>query len=413
MSDSAELDQRAGRMLQEVLRRTHLSAPAQIGTVVAEEARLVGAESLVLYLVDYEQKVLVPIPASDSAAREPIPVLGTVAGRAYIGTSIVEIEAADGRGRRLWLPLMDGSERLGVMDVTFPSHDGPLPRPLVELAERYAHLASLLVASKGLYSDFFELIRRRRPMTVASELAWELVPPSILATDDFVLAALLEPCYDNGGDTYDYALNEEILHLGVFDAMGHGLAAAGDAALALSLYRHSRRQGGGPAQAYAEIDEELAKQHAGSRFVTALIAELDVRAGRLRWVSAGHPPPLLLRERRLVKALEAEPSPPMGLELATGAPVEGREDLEPGDMVLLYTDGLVEARRPGGELFSVERLVAFIEREAANGQAAPETLRRLREAIIGRGEGALRDDATALLLEWRRGTQAIVVPETV
>ena len=103
----------------------------------------------------------------------------------------------------------------------------------------------------------------------------------------------------------------------------------------------------------------------------------------------------------------------MGVGLGNGTPVEGVEALEPGDMVLLYTDGLTEARRPGGDLFSVERLAEFIEREAANGQAAPETLRRLREAIIERGEGALRYDASAVLVEWRRGTHATVGPQTV
>ena len=413
MSDVTELDARAGRMLQEVLRRTHLSAPAQVGTVLAEEARALGVDSLVLYLIDYEQKVLVPLPAADSAGREPVPVLGTVAGRAYTSTSIVEIESDGGRGRRLWLPLLDGTERLGVMDMTISGHDGPLPAALVSVAERYAHLAGMLLASKGLYSDVFQLVRRRKPMTVAAELAWEIVPPLLLATDDFVLSALLEPCYDNGGDVFDYALNDGVLHLGVFDAMGHGLAASGDAALALSLYRHKRRQGGGPAQAYAEIDGGLAGQHASNRFVTALIADLDVASGDFRWVSAGHPPPLLLRDGRFVKTLDLAPAPPLGIGLATSAPAVGHEALQPGDMVLLYTDGLTEARRPGGDLFTVERLAEFVEREAANGQAAPEVLRRLREAIIERGEGALHDDATAVLVEWRRGTQGTVVPETL
>jgi serine phosphatase RsbU (regulator of sigma subunit) len=147
--------------------------------------------------------------------------------------------------------------------------------------------------------------------------------------------------------------------------------------------------------------------------VTAIIAELEIDTGRLRWISAGHPPPLLLRGDRLLKPLGVAPSPPLGTQLATEPPVEGVAALEPGDMVLLYTDGLTEARRPGGELFSVERLGEFIERQAANGQAAPETLRRLREAIIERGEGALHDDATAVLLEWRRETARVIVPETV
>ncbi len=412
MSDYTELDARAGTMFNSVLRRTHLSAPAQVATVVAEEARTVGMESVVLYLVDYEQKTLIPVPAPDAAGREPLPVLGTMAGRSFATTSIVEIEAEGRHGRRLWVPLLDGTERLGVMDVTLPGHDGPLPHALVKVVERHAHLAGLLVASKGLYSDIFQLVRRRRPMTVASELLWEIVPPLVLATEDFVLAALLEPCYDNGGDAFDYAVNDGVLHFGVFDAMGHGLAAAGHAAFALSLYRHNRRQGGGPAQAYAEIDAALSVPDAASRFVSALMAELDVTSGDLRWVSAGHPPPLLLRDGRFVKTLDVEPSPPMGVGLATGAPVEGTAALEPGDMVLLYTDGLTEARRPGGDLFSVERLAEFIEREAANGRAAPETLRRLREAIIERGEGALHDDATAVLVQWRGGTEPLV-PQTL
>jgi len=103
----------------------------------------------------------------------------------------------------------------------------------------------------------------------------------------------------------------------------------------------------------------------------------------------------------------------MGVQLARRPPLEGQEWLQPGDTVVLYTDGLSEARRPDGGLFTVERLSEFIEHEAANGIPAPETLRRLREAIIQRGEGALRDDATALLVEWRRGTEAKLLPQTV
>jgi serine phosphatase RsbU (regulator of sigma subunit) len=181
----------------------------------------------------------------------------------------------------------------------------------------------------------------------------------------------------------------------------------------LSVYRHSRRRGEGPAATCAAIDAAVHEQYPTSRFVTALIAELDVGSGRLRWISAGHPPPLLLRRGQLIKALDVMPTPPLGMRLATSTPVEGDESLEPGDMVLLYTDGLTEARRPDGQLFSEERLGEFIERQAANGLPAPETLRGLREAIIERGEGALRDDATAVLVEWRRGTERALLPETV
>jgi len=400
-------------ILERLLRRTHLSAPDQLAATVAEEARAIGVERLVIYLIDYDQRRLVPIPAPDAEGREPLSVHGTMAGRAFAASAIVQAEGEGERGRRIWLPLLDGTERLGAMELTLADEPGPVSEAMASVCERYAHLVATLVVTKGAYTDVFERVRRSRPMTVASELLWSLTPPLLAASDDFVLGGMLEPAYDMGGDAMDYALNGDVLHLAVFDAMGHGLAAAGVAAFALSAYRSSRRAGGDLAAQYGAIDEAVAEKFPGDRFVTAVLAELDVRSGRLRWLSAGHPPPLLLRAGRLVKTLDLAPQPPMGMRLAREAPVHGDESLEPGDMVLLYTDGLTEARRPGGELFTVERLGEFIEREAAGGRAAPETLRRLREAIIERRAGSLRDDATALLVEWRRGTQGAMVPETV
>jgi hypothetical protein len=407
-----EFNSDARAMLERLLHRTHLSAASDLASIVAEEARTIGANGVVLYLVDYEQTTLVPVPGPDADGREPASVQGTLAGRAYTTTSIVGGEGEGACGRRLWLPLLDGTDRVGVMEVSFPQ-DAPPEEPLVALCERYAHLVAMLVVSKGAYSDFFELLRRRRSMTGAAELLASLTPPRVLATRDFVLGALLEPAYDMGGDAFDYAYNGDTLHFAVFDAMGHGLAAAGVAAFALAMYRNSRRARLGLTESYGTIDAAIAEQYPDSRFVTAVMVELEVSSGRLRWISAGHPPPLLLRGGRLVKSLDVTPSPPAGMQLAIGTPVVGHASLEPGDMVLLYTDGLTESRRPDGELFTVERLGEFIEREAAGGHAAPETLRRLREAIIGRGEGTLRDDATALLVEWRRGSERALLPETV
>jgi serine/threonine protein phosphatase PrpC len=408
-----EIDARAGRMFIEALRRTHLGAPEEFVQIFAEAARSIEVTALVVYLVDYEQRTLVPVPGPDAEGALRLSIAGTVAGRAFASTSILNVETEDRQGRRLWVPLLDGTERIGVMSATFATHE-PVVEEMVRVCERYAHMIAVTVVSKSAYTDHFELLRRTGTMTLASELVWGLAPPLVLASEDFVLSALLEPCYDIGGDTFDYALNEGVLHFAVFDAMGHGLAAAGVAALALSAYRHSRRQGHGPAASYTAIDAALCSRQDQIRpFVTALIAELDLASGQLRWVSAGHPPPLLVRGGRMVKTLDLAPAPPLGLQLAALPPVTGRESLQPGDMVLLYTDGLTEARRPGGGLFTVERLGEFIEREAASGHAAPETLRRLREAIIGRREGDLRDDATAVLVEWRRGNQRKVVPETV
>jgi serine phosphatase RsbU (regulator of sigma subunit) len=399
--------------LQALLRRAHLVAPADLGRVVAEEGRALGATHVGLYLVDYGQTTLVPLPGTDTAGAGAFPIHGTIAGRAFASSTSIELEAEGGPGRRLWLPLLDGTDRLGAMEMTFAGLSEPLEGSMLAACERFAHLAAMLIVSKDAYSDDFKVLRRRAAMTIPSDLMRDLVPPLVFATDDLVLAGLLEPSYDNGGDALDYALNAGVLHLAVFDAMGHGLAAAGVAAFALATYRNSRRLGHGLAETHAAIDAAVAAQYPTSRFVTALLAQLEVASGALRWSSAGHPGPMLLRRGRVVKTLEVAPSPPLGLRLTDRPPAVGRESLEPGDLLLLYTDGLTEARRPGGDLFTVERLGEFIEREAARGQPAPETLRQLREAIIERGAGALRDDATALLVEWRRGSERALVPQTV
>jgi serine/threonine protein phosphatase PrpC len=397
-------------MFNELLRRTHLGGPSELAAMVAEPARRIGARSVVLYLIDYEQRVLVPVVGPHDEDAAALSVAGTVAGRAFSTTSILRSSLEEARGQRLWLPLLDGTERLGVIGMSFEGE--AVSGSTVLVCERYAHLAAMLIATKNAYGDSFEATRRQRPMTIASELLWQLAPPLVFATERLVVAGMLEPCYDNGGDALDYAVNEGVLHVGVFDAMGHGLAAAGVAAFALSAYRHSRRRGYGLLETYAAMDDAVGDQFPDERYVTAVIAQLDLEAGRLSWISAGHPPPLIIRDGRLSRTLTAPPAAPLGIPLDGPPPVVAQESLQPGDLLLFYTDGLTEARHPDGQMFTVLGLGEFIEREAAAGQTAPETLRRLRHAIVDRQPGQLKDDATAVLVEWRRGAEADLLPQT-
>jgi serine phosphatase RsbU (regulator of sigma subunit) len=394
-----------------LLRRTHLSAPGDLAAVVADQARSVGAEDVVLYLIDYEAGTLVPLASPDAVGAEPQSVAGTVAGRAYASTTVLTTAADRGDGQRLWLPLLDGTERLGTIAMSFFSME--VDRRLVEACERYAHLVAMLLVSKGAYSDVFEVARRRRPATIATELARALAPPLVFATEGVILAGLLEPAYDNGGDAFDYAVNDDVLHMGIFDAMGHGLAAVGVAAFAISAYRNSRRSGHDLPQTYTAMDAAVGEQFPDMRFVTAVIAQLDLRSGELTWINAAHPPPLLIRDARHARGLDLRPATALGVGLRPVPPRMGRASLEPGDMLLLYSDGLTEARDQDGEMFGVAGLTRFIEREAAGGQAAPETLRRLRQTIVAGEETSLSDDATALLVEWRRDTEHTFMPPTV
>jgi serine/threonine protein phosphatase PrpC len=410
-SSSPVSDQQVLELLRELLRRSHLSAPSDLAAVVADQARSIGARDAVVYLIDYEQGALVPVPGAAGGHGEPLSVAGTIAGRAFSSISILRSKGDVPGMERLFLPLLDGTDRLGVIGMSFL--EDALSERIAAACERYAHLVAMLIVTKGAYGDAFEVIRRQQRMTIASELVWALVPPLVFATDGLALAGMLEPCYDNGGDTLDYAVDDRVLHVAVFDAMGHGLAAAGVAAFALSAYRASRRSGSDLLETYAAMHEAVGAQFPDRRFVTALIAQLELDSGRLHWISAGHPPPLVIRGGRRAHTLQTTPVPPLGVDSPSGPPTVATDSLEPGDLLLLYTDGLSEARDPDGALFTIERLSEFIEREAAAGQTAPETLRRLRHAIIGRAATELRDDATALLLEWQGGREAALMPQTV
>ncbi|HST66872.1 MAG TPA: PP2C family protein-serine/threonine phosphatase, partial [Mycobacteriales bacterium] len=234
---------------------------------------------------------------------------------------------------------------------------------------------------------------------LASELVWGLVPPLVLASEDFVLSAVLEPCYDIGGDAFDYALNDGRLHVALFDAMGHGLNATLLSTLAVGAYRNARRGRADLRSMYEAIDVAIAEQFRDGHFVTGLLLELEVATGLLSWVSAGHLPPLLIRRDRQVALPPVRPATPLGLRFTDGhAPVHTLQ-LEPGDQLVLYTDGVVEARHLG-QFFSDERLADFVVRASASGHSGPEVLRRLIQAVLAHQDGELQDDATLLLLEW-------------
>ncbi|WP_236700508.1 PP2C family protein-serine/threonine phosphatase [Allosalinactinospora lopnorensis] len=190
-----------------------------------------------------------------------------------------------------------------------------------------------------------------------------------------------------------------MLHLAIFDAMGHDISSGLTASIAMGTARNNRRQGKGLVTIGEKIDKAIAEQFDPPRFTTGILASLDTRTGRLSWVNRGHHPPLVLRQGRQVAVLESAPSSPMGFGLEDPAELSHYQ-LEPGDRLVFYTDGVVEARSPVGELFGLERFTDFIIRREADGLAPPETLRRLIQTILDHHDGRLQDDATVLLVEW-------------
>jgi serine phosphatase RsbU (regulator of sigma subunit) len=199
----------------------------------------------------------------------------------------------------------------------------------------------------------------------------------------------------------------------IFDGMGHGLASAQLVTMAVAAYRHARRAGQSVRDTVTSIDQILLGAFTGSSFTTALLAELDTGSGLFTWVNAGHPEPLLLRHGQVIKTLHAPPRPPLGMALppdaeARRAPRAGEEQLEPGDCVLLYSDGVTDARSPTGEFFGEQRLADLIVRNLAAGLPAPETMRRVVRALLDHQQGRLDDDASLLLLQWPTQEQALL-----
>jgi serine phosphatase RsbU (regulator of sigma subunit) len=390
--------------LHELLTGSHLASPEDLPDLAQRAATRLGVSEVVLHLVDYEQQALTPVAAAGVKPRDVQSVEGTVAGRAFQRVEPQDVAASPDE-RRIWLPLLDGVERLGVLEVLAPG-TAPLADPLIRQLGQFAHLLAELILSNAQYTDTYEWVRRRNAMTLPAEMQHALLPPLTFGTKRVIISGLLAPAYEVGGDAFDYALNGNIAHVAVFDAVGHGLHASLLANLAVSCYRNSRRAGL-PLEACVEaIDAALADGFGVERYVTAVIAQLDVDTGSFRWVNAGHPPPMLLRDGQLVKELLCEPALPLGMGSLTGAAVyvSCEESLQPGDRVLLVTDGVDEARTEDGSFFGRDRLAEFAAKELASGLPTPEVMRRLQTAILRYQTGQLQDDATTLFVEWLTGS---------
>ncbi|MDQ6649497.1 MAG: serine/threonine-protein phosphatase, partial [Actinomycetota bacterium] len=350
---------------------------------------------VVLYLIDFGQEVLQAVPGRGGLA-EPVileeDVATTMAGRVFLTGKPVSAERAG--AVRVWVPVVEQADRTGVLALTVPS----LTPALMEDATNLGMFAGLLIASAARYTDLLHVRRRARSMSLAANIQWDLLPPLTLQCPSAAVSGLLQPAYEVAGDGFDHALNGDRLDLAVFDGMGHGISSSTLTGLAIGSYRHARREGADVRGMHAVVDETLTEQFGGESFVTGIIARLDLPTGQLSWSNAGHPLPLLLRARRVVGELECEPSMPFGLGGGCGS--IATTHLEPGDQVLFFTDGVVEARTAAGEEFGVARLVDLLERQAASGFTPEEVLRRLVHSVLEHQGGALRDDATLVLMSW-------------
>ncbi|MEU0785507.1 SpoIIE family protein phosphatase [Streptomyces sp. NPDC006173] len=369
-------------------------AAKSFATVVARCAAALGVHQIVVYLADLQQRRLMPLTEIST----PLDIDGSLAGWAYRTLSLRVEESPTGEVM-IWLPLVDGTERLGVICV----HSGSLDAATLRRSRSMAALLAMLVTSKRAYKETFVQRTRTEPMHLPAELLRAYLPPRTIGNSNVVSTAVLEPAYEVGGDAFDHALTSTTLHAAMLDSMGHDLASGLTSVVTLAACRNARRTGADLPDLVASVDHALT-QWLPDQFCTGVLLQLELTTGVLRWINCGHPPPLLIRNEHLVDdALARAADPPMGLPATfLDLPRTVHEiSLEPGDRVLLYTDGVTEARMQDGSLFGLDRFADSVIRATAGGELASETLRRLIHWLLDSENSKLRDDATILMVEWQ------------
>lgn len=305
-------DSSAASLLR-LMQASHTATLEQLPRMIADHAVVAGIHDVALFVVDIRETVLRRLTGQGLSAGEggqEFTVAGSLPGQAYRRVELVPEPERDGErdrpgGRRWWVAITDGVERLGVLRADTDTDDEPVRQALRDLAS----MTALLLLSKRSFSDSYARLVRTEPMNVAAEMQWNLTPPPAYAGHDATVGAVMEPAYQVGGDAFDYAVAGSTLHLGVFDAMGHDTTAGITANVAVSACRNARRQGASLTETSRMVEETLIEQFGTSRYVTGILADLDIESGRLTWINRGHHLPILIRGNRWTTELVCPPRP--------------------------------------------------------------------------------------------------------
>ena len=384
MSDQLNGD--VARMVQDSIR----TSPSDVLELLDVMCELLGAEAARFHVADYSLRTLQHIDANGSKGA-PRPTAGTLIGRVFTSG---EIHVHGAHPTVVLVPLIDGSSRIGVLELDFETWDGVVPDLLEPLVATF--VMAWIVKSR--YTDRAARARRFEPLSPAAEVQWDLLPPLSCSSEQVALSGILEPAYSIGGDSFDYAFDSTRVDFAVVDAIGHGMAAVLMSAAAINSLRNSRRARCDLTTAYEIADASIAAQFGHSYFVTAIIGSLDLQTGTLTWINAGHVLPMLVRNGAYGGPLECTPSKPLGL----GGPVVevAEQEIQSGDRVLFYTDGITEARSSEGTFFGADRLADFLVRASLERLPVTQTVRHLADSILEFADEGLSDDATMLLLEY-------------
>jgi serine phosphatase RsbU (regulator of sigma subunit) len=373
---------------------------AAVDVLAAELAAAIGAREVSFLIADFSGRSLIRLGHSGGVGAlrlhgketaERVPLVGTPHGRA-LAAHAVKVVVEDGSSR-LFAPVTSRGEAVGVLELALEDVPGPQTVADVALA---AHFLAYVVIANRRYTDLFEWGQRSVPLSLAAEIQHRLLPGAFTCeAGQFTLAAWLQPAGEIGGDTFDFSLDRDTLHLSMTDAMGHTMDAALLATVLVGGLRNARRRGVDLAEQARLANDALADQAGEGQFVTGQVVRIDLAAATAGIVNAGHPPPFRVRAGQ-VEQVQLEVDHPFGVTRGGGHRVQALP-LEVGDRLMFVTDGMLE--RDAG----VVDISAVLT--ASRSMHAREAVQHLTQEVLGASRGELRDDATVLCLDWEGGVQ--------
>ncbi|QNE73890.1 SpoIIE family protein phosphatase [Streptomyces finlayi] len=379
--------------LGELLAAAESAPPGESVGVIAHDLRKrFGAERVSFLFVDLMGHRLLRLTAPAEGDRADAAERIDMKGSAYdtvLRTQRQHIEPDGQGGRRVISPVSNRGDRIGVLEVTLQYADDAV---LAQISDA-AHALAYIIVTDRRFTDLYHAGRRTTRTSLAAEIQHQLLPSaSCCEAPQFTLAAGLIPADDIGGDTYDYTLDQDTLHLSITDAMGHDTDSALLATLVTSALRGARRAGCDALRQAHRAHEALLSHSRG--LATGQLLCIQLETGTCELVNAGHPWPLRLRDG----AAEAEEvqlavNLPFGVAAPTSYQLQELQ-LHPGDRLVLLTDGMQER---GAAAVDLPSLVT--ETRTSHPR---EAVRTLTTAVLDACRGNLKDDATVVILDWHR-----------
>lgn len=369
-----------------------------VPAVAAALAEMVDAREVSLLITDFSGRAVVRLTSTKrvEGARsrgaeqaETLPLAGTVYDR-VLRTQQAEVQPVDD-GARMIAPVTDRGDAIGLLELVLPRI--PSAQEVTDIGSAAHALAYVLIAARR-HTDVFEWGMRSTPFSLAAEIQRRLLPAAYTCeAGQFTLAGWLEPAATVGGDTFDYTLDRDVLQVSITDAVGHQVASALLATLLVGGLRNGRRKGLDLAEQARHANDALADNAPPGQFVTGQLLRVDLRTGTAVIVNAGHTLPLRLRAG-VVEQITLRVEPPFGVLPGKTFDVQPFP-LEPGDRIVLLTDGMLE------------RNAASLDLAAALADTADlhprEVVHALGAAVLRATGGDLRDDATMVCLDWYGG----------